>query len=73
MAVLGCLFCFVPLLDMKLSYTPGAVLGKALGGSSHADKCRDHAPYLRMRVASFAMRRLIDIVGVVVIEHACAL
>ena len=55
----------------------GAVLGKALGGSSHAHKCRDHAPYFahaRSAVTktprAFAMRMLIDIVGVVVIERA---
>ena len=51
-----------------------AVLGKALGGSSHAHKCRDHAPYFahaRSAVPrAFAMRMLIDIVGVVVIERA---
>ena len=51
----------------------GAVLGKALGGSSHAQKCRDHAPYFahaRSAARGFAMRMLIDIVGVVVIERA---
>ena len=52
----------------------GAVLGKALGGSSHAHKCRDHAPYFahaRSAVTrAFAMRMLIDIVGVVVMERA---
>ena len=47
----------------------GAVLGKALGGSSHAHKCRDHAPYFA-HARSVAMRMLIDIVGVVVIERA---
>ena len=47
----------------------GAVLGKALGGSSHAHKCRDHAPYF-VHARAFAMRMLIDIVGVVVIERA---
>ena len=47
----------------------GAVLGKALGGSSHTHKCRDHAPYFA-HARAFAMRMLIDIVGVVVIEHA---
>ena len=49
----------------------GAVLGKA----SHAHKCRDYAPYFahaRSAVTprAFAMRMLIDIVGVVVIERA---
>ena len=58
----------------SLVHSAGAVLGKALGGSSHAHKCRDHAPYFahaRSAVPrAFAMRMLIDIVGVVVIERA---
>ena len=52
------------------TYTSGAVLGKALGGSSHAHKCRDHAPYSAHARSAAAMRMLIDIVGVVVIERA---
>ena len=61
--------------NLTLIYTlsSGAVLGKALGGSSHAHKCRDHAPYFahaRSAARAFAMRMLIDIVGVVVIERA---
>ena len=38
------------------TYT-GAVLGKALGGSSHAHKCRDHAPYFAH--ARSAVKKLI--------------
>ena len=46
---------------------------KGVRGSSHAHKCRDHAPYFahaRSAARGFAMRMLIDIVGVVVIERA---
>ena len=54
-------------LVVHIHTVTGAVLGKALGGSSHAHKCRDHAPYFA-HARAFAMRMLIDIVGVVVIE-----
>ena len=36
----------------------GAVLGKALGGSSHAHKCRDHAPYFAFSPAGQGLHLL---------------
>ena len=70
-----CVFfsCLAIIQYTELATQSGAVLGKALGGSSQAHKCRDHAPYFahaRSAVRAFAMRMLIDIVGVVVIERA---
>ena len=43
---------------MESGWNAGAVLGKALGRSSHAHKCRDHAPYFAFSPAGHGLHLL---------------